>query len=169
MRSTLVLVTVVALAGCDAPLFFKSQDATPRWSAAQPNPVITEKWVPGFGPATDWKIDTLRVYGDGRWEVNRDFETSTASPSEIVASGSMTPETLKGVLAKAFERPFGGQSFLDLPEHVPAQVADAPVVTLGVSIDNASHSVTVTGPMPDAFTRFETAIASQTVRLPLQP
>lgn len=159
-------VTALALVGCEAPGFFTGQGSTPRWSTTQTTPVITEQWVDGFVPAEDWNTDTIAIYGNGRWEATRAYAPSTGKPSVVVASGSISQERLNGLLARAFERPFGGKSFLDLPARVESGIADAPVQTLGVSIDNASHSVTVSGDKPDAYKRFETAIASETLAVP---
>lgn len=168
MRVLICLAAVAALVGCEAP-FFKAQEATPRWSATQSTPVITERWLDGFVPIEQWNEDTLRIYGSGAWEATRAWAPSTGKPTTVVASGSLTPEALNLLLAKAFERPLGGRSFLDLPARVDPGITDVGQATLAVSIDNASHSVTVLGPKPEPFVRFESAIASQTVAIPFTP
>ncbi len=169
MKLVACLATVVALAGCSTPGFFTGQNAAPRWSPAQTQPVISEKWVDGFVPVEQFKMDTLAIFGNGSWTATREFGSGTGSPSVVVASGSISQEALSGLLAKAFERPFGGQSFLDLPARIDPGITDVGYVTLAVSIDNASHSVTVVGTKPEAFVRFEQAIASQTVAVPFNP
>lgn len=166
MRRAACFILTFALVGCDAPGFFKGQGETPRWSTTQAAPVITERWLDGFVPVEEWNEDTLRIYGSGRWEATRAHAPSTGKPSVVVASGSISQDALQVLFAKAFERPLGGTSFLDLPAKIDPGVADAPVVTLGLSIENASHSVTVLGTKPEAFRRFEAAIASQTVTVP---
>lgn len=169
MRVAACLIAVVALVGCDVPTILKGQGGTPRWSQTQATPIITERWLDGFVPAEEWNEDTLRIYGDGRWEATRAYGSTTGSPSVTVASGSLSQQALDGMLAKAFERPLGGQSFLDLPARISPGITDVPVVTLALSIENASHSVTVEGPKPEAFRRFEEAIASATVQVPFTP
>lgn len=169
MRFAACLFTAVSLVGCDAPGFFQGQNAAPRWSATQATPVITEKWLDGFVPVEEWNEDTLNIYGNGRWEATRAYASTTGRPTVVVASGSIGQEALGALLAKAFERPLGGQSFLDLPARIDPGITDVPVVTLGLSIDNASHSVTVLGQKPEPFLRFERAIASQTVAVPFTP
>lgn len=166
MRILLCLFALIALLGCDAP-FYVGKGPAPLWSTTQEAPVLTQQWQDGFTPVERWKADTLRVYGSGRWEAMRAYAPSTQKPSEVMASGSISQEALGGILAKAFERPLGAQSFLDLPAKVDPGITDAPAQMLAVSIDNASHSVTVLGPRPEPFERLRAAVASQTVAIPL--
>lgn len=157
---------LLALLGCSTwPLGIGSPPETPRWDARATRPVISQQWVDGFVHPDDFNIDTVRVYGDGRWEAERIFSSTASRSPQVVASGSLDPAAMEAMLGSVFVR-VEGQRFVDLPERLDAGIADAPTVRVSVDIENASHSVVVAGPKPGAFARVQEAIASRTVAVP---
>lgn len=155
----------LAVAGC-ATFGISSPATVPDWDPKAAEPVMIQEWQDGFVPAEEWNVDTVRLYGDGRWEAERTFGLGTNKPPLTVASGSLSLDAMTALLGTVFERTGSGKRFLDLPERVDAGMTDVPVTRLAVAIRNASHSVSVTGPKPEAFERVQSAMASRTIAVP---
>ncbi|MBO9540191.1 hypothetical protein J7643_06325 [bacterium] len=167
MRALLVLGGLTAcLVGCAVASAPKETEVVARWTSQQTAPVITRKWMAGFVPAEAWKVDTLRVYGDGRWVATRAFAPVSNRPDSVVASGSLSQDALREVLDKAFERSADGTRFVDLPARVESGIADVSAETLSLSIENASHSVSLSGTTPPAYRRFAEALTARTIAVP---
>jgi hypothetical protein len=127
---------------------------------------MVNQWMDGFVPEEELNVDTVRVYGDGRWEAERTFSSNLDKPAVMIATGSLTPSALQTLLGTVFVKAEGGKRFVDLPERVDAGITDVPVSRLSVEMTNASHSVSVTGPKPPAFSVVERELAKRTVAVP---
>lgn len=157
----------LGVAGCASfPFGIGATDPVPAWNPSAEKPVMLQEWQDGFVPAEEWNVDTVRIYGDGRWEAERTFGSGLNKPPVTVASGSLSADALRSLLGTVFTRTAGGQRFLDLPERVDAGMTDVPVTRLAIAILNASHSVSVSGPHPEAFDRVQKAMASGTIAVP---
>ncbi len=159
-------IALGTVACTNLPFGIGSPDSVPRWEPSATEPVLTQQWLDGFVPQEDWNVDTVRVYGSGRWEAERTFSSNLNKPALTIATGSLSPETMRTLLGTVFVRAEGGQRFLDLPERVDAGITDVPVTRVTVSIQNASHSVSVSGPKPKAFELVQNALSKQTVAVP---
>lgn len=161
-----VLGLFVWLAGCAVAPASRDAEVVARWTSQQQAPVIVRKWIPGFVPAEAWKVDTLTIYGDGTWQASRAFAPVTGRPDTVVASGSLSQDALREVLDRAFDRGADGTRFVDLPARVEPGIVDVSVESLALSIENASHSVTLMGSAPAAYARFADAITARTIKVP---
>lgn len=157
----------LGVAGCAGfPFGIGAPDSVPEWDAAATQPVMVQEWQAGFVAPQDWKVDTVRIFGNGRWEAERTFASGLNKPPATVATGSLSADALQSLLGTVFVRAGSGKRFVDLPERVDPGLADAPVTRIAVSIRNASHSVSVIGPKPDAFAKVQEAMASRTKAVP---
>lgn len=169
MVGALALGFVIALGmgGCAGfPFVGSVTEPVPTWDPAAKQPVMLQEWQDGFVPAEDWNVDTVRIYWDGRWEAERTFASGLDKPPVMVASGSLSADALRTLLGTVFTRTESGKRFLDLPERVDAGITDVPVTRIAIAIQNASHSVSVSGPNPEAFDRVQKAMASRTIAVP---
>ncbi len=148
------------------PFGIGAPDTTPRWVTSATAPVMVNQWMDGFVPETEWNVDTLRVYGDGRWEAERTFSANLNKPPVMVATGSLSPSAMQTLLGTVFVKAEGDKRFVDLPERLDAGIADAPITRLSVEMTNASHSVSVAGTKPPAFVLVERELAKRTVTVP---
>ena len=152
------------------PFAIGSPDTVPRWDPAATQPVLTQEWLDGFVAPADWNVDTVRIYGDGRWEAERTYSAEAGKPPVMVASGSLSADAMKTLLGTVFVKAEDGKRFVDLPERVESGITDIPTLRIAVSIQNASHSVTAPAltsiAKPPAFTRVAQEMASRTVAVP---
>ena len=161
------VVITIGVGGCAGfPFAGNAPDPVPSWDPTAKKPVMLQEWQDGFVPAEDWNVDTVRIYGDGRWEAERQYASGLDKPPVMVASGSLSSDALHDLLGTVFTRNASGKRFLDLPERVDAGITDVPITRLAVDIQNASHSVSVSGPNPDAFDRVQKAMAARTIAVP---
>jgi hypothetical protein len=96
----------------------------------------------------------------------RAFAPVASRSDAVVASGSLNQDALQEVLNMAFERGGDGKRFVDLPERVDSGITDIPVESLSLTIENASHSVILSGTPPLAYRRFAERLTARTIAVP---
>lgn len=162
MRRWLVLASLAALAPACAGAGLH-EEVTMRYSTRAEAVVITQRRTTGTVGPQYLHEDTLLVHGDGAWRATRVYPFADPERRETLGAGALSPEGLRSLVAVAAQRP----SFLELAASSDDGTLGSATRRIDLALETGTHSVTVTGRGPEAFERFDQAIASAT--LPLAP
>lgn len=157
-KATLIIAPLL-LAGCASGLFAPTSGLNPAFDAAATSTVITQIHRSGTVAPTYNHVDTLLIAGDGTWRAARVFPYTATPSTHVLATGSLSPAQLTALVNQAFASP----RFVDLPATSDDRSIGGGTQTLTLNVLNGSHSVSVTGSQPPAFSSFDRAIASATV------
>lgn len=139
------------------------KEASVRYSTRADAAVITQRHTTGTVAPQYYREDTVVIHGDGAWRATRVYPYLEPPRQEALGEGTLTPERLQALVAVAATAP----RFLDLPGASSDGTVGSGTRRIELALDAGTHSVAVTGRGPEAFERFDQAIASAT--LPLTP
>ncbi len=168
MRKVLTLMAVVTLlGGCAAGGgFLRWGGMQPRYNSNASLPVIEQRYRSGAVAPQYYSESSLTVYGNGDWIASRVYPYVKPVKKEGIGAGMLSRDQLQRLVDMAFESPGGGQPrFIDLPQTVDSGAVGGGMRSITLTLEGGTHSVSVSGPAPEAFNRLDDAIAGMTVKL----
>lgn len=168
MRMVVLCVSMASLlAGCAAGgSFLRWGGMQPRYSTNANVSVIEQRHTTGTVAPQYYHEDTVVIYGNGDWIASRVYPYVNPPKKEGVGAGMLSRDQLQRLVDMAFESPGAGQSrFIDLPQTVDTGAIGGGRRSILLTLEGGTHSVAVDGRAPEAFNRFDDAIASATVKL----
>ncbi|HEY9898075.1 MAG TPA: hypothetical protein V6D00_02730 [Pantanalinema sp.] len=160
MRHRLALGLFVALLPACAGAGLHEEVAV-RFSTRSDAVVITQRHTTGTVGPQYFHEDTVVVHGDGAWQATRVYPFTDPERREALGAGTLSPEGLKALVDVAAAQP----RFLDLPAVSDDRSIGGGTRRIELALESGTHSVSVSGRAPEAFERFDQAIASATVAL----
>lgn len=161
MRKWLALGLLGALLPACAGAFQK--ETAVRFSTRSDAAVITQRHTTGTVGPEYFHEDTVVIHGDGAWQATRVYPYVDPPRREPLGAGTLSPQGLEALVGVAGASP----RFLDLPSSSTDGTVGSGTRRIDLALESGTHSIAVTGRAPEAFERFDQAIASATV--PLTP